>query len=757
MQLKKAPYSTLCATTYSNITFLLFLLLFLLLFFMLFIPSLHAKPTEVITITAQRNATPLSKLTGNTSLIQSEDIQLNAAQHPSQILQSAAGTWLSRGNGQESLLSIRSPVLTGAGSCGEFLMMEDGISLSARGFCNVNQLFMLNYTAANTIEVLKGANSARYGANAIHGLINMTTARPKTSSQYAKLDIGAHQYLQLQTQQRLQVNEQDIWQFNINAKHDGGHKDSSGYQQYQINSQYFTQNHNGNIDITHAVAINTLDQQTAGYLQAGQNAYLNKSLSKQNNFPDAYRKANAVRYHAALTGQLELPNWADSNTNLNTNSNTSKASNINSKKVNNRSATWKIVPYLRSQDMTFLMHFLPGTPTEKSGHDSIGIQASLQSEDPIYNSNSNHFDAYHQLSWLIGSEAEYTQGYLKQAQANPTNSDSAFLNGILPQGEHYNYTVNSQMAALFGQVSYLITPKLTLNAATRFDIITFDYNNKIINGNTQDNGTPCQPNDCRYTRPADRQDSFSHFSHNVELGYALSPNLYSYIKLDHAFRAPHNTELYRLQNGQTQADIGDQVINSAELGFHLNQTNYQLDAAIFFAKKDNVIFFDANRNYLDDAKTQHQGIELEWQYKISKTVDLSIATTWADHTYQNSIALSGIGDINITGKQIDTAPKQISHARINWQPTEQLNLQIEANKLSDYFLEPTNQHHYSGHTLINLRGQYQFNKSWQASFQLLNIQNKAYAERADYAFGQYRYFVGEPRSLYVGIRYSWAL
>ena len=36
-----------------------------------------------------------------------------------------------------------------------------------------------------------------------------------------------------------------------------------------------------------------------------------------------------------------------------------------------------------------------------------------------------------------------------------------------------------------------------------------------------------------------------------------------------------------------------------------------------------------------------------------------------------------------------------------------------------------------------------------------NLSDEEYAERADYAFGDYRYFIGEPRSLFVDI--GWQL
>ena len=87
-----------------------------------------------------------------------------AAQHSNQVFNRIAGAWISRGNGQESLISHRSPVLTGAGSCGAFMTAQDGISLRSPGFCNVNQLFDANLLQAGKLEVLKGPATVVFGS-----------------------------------------------------------------------------------------------------------------------------------------------------------------------------------------------------------------------------------------------------------------------------------------------------------------------------------------------------------------------------------------------------------------------------------------------------------------------------------------------------------------------------------------------------------------------------------------------------------------
>src|SRR5690606_15396597 len=90
-------------------------------------------------------------------------VRPTGAVHPSEALARLPGVWLSRGSGQESLLAIRSPVLAGAGACGAFLLLEDGIPLRPTGFCNVNQAFELASELAESIELLRGPGSAVHG------------------------------------------------------------------------------------------------------------------------------------------------------------------------------------------------------------------------------------------------------------------------------------------------------------------------------------------------------------------------------------------------------------------------------------------------------------------------------------------------------------------------------------------------------------------------------------------------------------------
>ena len=109
------------------------------------------------------------------STVSSDDINFVSPSHIQEVLNFIAGAGVQRGNGQEYLPALRSPVLTGAGACGGILAAEDNIPLRAAGFCNINELFEAHGEMAERIEVLKGPASPLYGSNAIHGVINVIT------------------------------------------------------------------------------------------------------------------------------------------------------------------------------------------------------------------------------------------------------------------------------------------------------------------------------------------------------------------------------------------------------------------------------------------------------------------------------------------------------------------------------------------------------------------------------------------------------
>src|SRR5512141_1002168 len=123
---------------------------------------------EEIVVTAARKQVLMRETPLSIARIGADDITLTGATHSSEVLNRVPGVMIQRGSGEESLTAIRSPVLTGAGSRGAFLFLENGIPIRPVGLCNVNETLEINTEQAESIEVVRGTGSALYGSNAVH-------------------------------------------------------------------------------------------------------------------------------------------------------------------------------------------------------------------------------------------------------------------------------------------------------------------------------------------------------------------------------------------------------------------------------------------------------------------------------------------------------------------------------------------------------------------------------------------------------------
>ena len=107
--------------------------------------------------------------------------------------------------------------------------------------------------------------------------------------------------------------------------------------------------------------------------------------------------------------------------------------------------------------------------------------------------------------------------------------------------------------------------RFSLEAGLRLEHARYDYDNRMIDGNTDEDGVPC-PAGCLYSRPADRNDDFSNLAPRLGLLWSAAESTTAYFTLARGFRAPEATELYRLQRQQSVADLDSETIDAAELG-----------------------------------------------------------------------------------------------------------------------------------------------------------------------------------------------
>lgn len=671
-------------------------------------PSTNAVPQDIerITKTVSRYSVVANQYPGSLSWVDEKTLASVSPQHIEQALNRIAGVNLQRGNGQEYLPALRSPVFTGAGACGELLTAEDGIALRAAGFCNINEMFEAGTEYAQRVEVLKGPGTVIYGSNAMHGVVNIITRDSISANDQIGLEMGSYGF----NRARLSVGNNQTEHglgLNLAVTDDSGYRDEEGFEQTKAQLRYAHQLRNMNI--TAGLSISDLDQETAGFI-TGLNSYRDPEIAQSNANPEAYRNAESSRLWVKLEGGAD---------------------------VGNQPFDWQITPYIRWQEMAFLMHFLPGQPTEENEQDSIGVLSSVS------------WQASPTVQWTLGLDAEQTSAALRQFQPNATQG-SAFLQATIPQGLQYDYQVDADMLAVFTELSWQLTEDIQLLAGVRAEQIEYEYDNLMLAGRTDELGNACGFGGCRYSRPADRDDDFSNTAPQLALNYQLDESQSFFVRIAHGYRAPQATELYRLQRQQQVAELDSVEANSVEAGYRWFSAPASLSVAIYSMQKDNVIFRDIDFFNRSNAKTRHQGIELTLQLALAKNWTLKSAMTYAKHEYRNNL-----GDLALAGNDMDTAPRWLANAQLQWAAQPNLDLSLEWRHVSDYYLEPENQQEYSGHNVFDLRSQWQVNQDWLLRFHVLNVFDRAYAERADWTtFSGPRYFPGRPRSVQMGVEYQ---
>ncbi len=656
---------------------------------------------ESIVVSADRQQTVLRDVPASISVVGGEDISNIRATHVNEDLARVPGTWVSRGNGQESLTAIRSPVLSGSGSCGAFQFSQDSIPLHAVGFCNVNEMFEANTEQAGAIEVIRGPGSVLYGANAIHGAINvLSNPISATGDSSIGYELGPHNY------NRIRATTSDTsgangYRASFNGTSDGGYKDYSGFDQQKLTLQHaYTADV---FKITSSFNFTNINQATAGFI-TGHDAYKDENLKKVNPNIGSFRDAQSYRLSSRIDWQTDF-------------------------------AQISVTPYYRKTEMTFMQHFNPGTPIESNGQHSLGLMSMLTGK-------------YQNLSWQTGVDMESTTGFVVETQLVPAVGTAAVV-ATVPVGKHYDYVVDARLVSPYAQLKYRLNQNNELTLGWRFQSVKYNYDNHMLDGRTKDNGVACSFGGCRFDRPAARSDEFNNASSQLGWIHDLNSANQLYANLSNAFRAPDTNELYRLQGTQNVAGFGSEKARSIEVGVRGSVDKFGYGIVAFHMRKTNVILQDSNRINISGAETLHRGVEINGSYRFTRSIALLVAMTDARHTYEGTVNPS---TANLAGLDIKTAPRIMGSAQLQWKDANR-SAELEWVHMGSYYMVETHDAKYPGHELLNFRYQVDLNTHWNYGLNVTNLLNTDYAERADYAFGVERYFVGEPRSLYLSVGY----
>jgi outer membrane receptor protein involved in Fe transport len=644
----------------------------------------------------KRTEAPLS-----ISQLTNKEITAAKAQRIDYLLNKVAGVYMPSIGNEQHMMSIRQPISLK----GLYLYVEDGLPIRTSGLFSNNALIEILTSTIHSIEIIKGPASALYGAEAIGGVINFLS---KPTDSIKNIQISA------------QASNLGLQKIDINSNlptHQGS---------WQINASWAEQK-KGPIDFSD---------------------YIKKGISTKHNFTwnkkwSGYQSINYINYYSQMTGSVDSIHFFQKNFS------------------SQQTFTFRKIDALRlRQNLQYEWS------SNSSTHFNFMFRDNKMDQNPTYSiastsnptkfkgqTNSNQFNSYvidlqHiwtipalQSKLIIGGYMDITDQKLLAHYIDIVKDT------ILGKYTSFSYPLKDSLLTnyqtkIINKAIYLnfiskITNRLSANATMRFDQFNYAFTNSLSTGTPSANNT------------------FTNWA--PKIGFTYNKQYWGgFINYSKGFVPPQITEIY---NAIRVPYLLPQQFNNKELGIWMSNKKWQAEISIYQLNGSNEIISVRQTdgvNFNQNAgSTSHFGIEYQLKYKILQNISLGYNATNTLHTYTNTL----IKGIDVSGKQMNAAPKYFGNVYAAWQVNKKINFHLEWLHQSKYFMDEINATTYNGYDIGNLRIAYQMKQS-NVWINILNITNTYYSSMATKNFSvkgnaAYSYYIGEPRSISIG--YSWRL
>jgi iron complex outermembrane receptor protein len=238
------------------------------------------------------------------------------------------------------------------------------------------------------------------------------------------------------------------------------------------------------------------------------------------------------------------------------------------------------------------------------------------------------------------------------------------------------------------------------------------------------------------------------------LSHRLDDNARVYARVGRSFRFPTTDELFGFDPFTYETifrgDLKPQQGDTREIGAAWKSAQFALDASLFQTDLSDEIGFDgATFSNINLPDTRHQGIELEGRWQISPTWRARLAHAATSATFR-----AGAYD----GNDIPSVPHQKSTLELAWNGGQAGVWSALVNHVGSQRYsgdEANTLNTRPGYTTVDLRADWTL-RDWRLTARVSNLFDRDYATAAGYssAWGDYYYYPADPRSLFVGARYT---
>jgi len=581
----------------------------------------------------------------------------------------------------------------------------------ASGFFNHNAMYEVNLPQSGGMEVIRGPGTALQGSDAIGGVVNILTRAPSETPEVdAMIEAGDYTWL------RTLLSASNTWgefgaRADLNVTHSDGWRDESGYDRQTVTLRGDL-GRNTDSSVKAIFSATNIEQDTGALSYLSLADYENDPT--RNYTPFAYRDVQSAR--ASL-------DW---------------------ERVAGESSLFSITPYLRWSEMellpTFTLAFDPVVYT--TGYYSMGALLKYRQDFAPWRTRV-----------ITGLDLDYSPGFREEDRLLVTKNGPVFED-YTNAGRIYDYDVTFWQVSPYVQVETSPIERLRLIAGLRFDVLGFDYDNRLADGafTTQ---TPFGPR--TFYRPADEDLDYDHLSASAGLTWAFTSTLNGFLSYKQSFRVPQEGQLFRQGANLDSTGLEPVKADSYEAGLRGSPAaTLSWEVSVYrMEKRDDILTFNdgSGPTQTNNGKTRHEGIEAAIGWRFMPGWRLDVSGSQASHEYRNWVAFANNVFVDFSGNTIAAAPEHIANATLAWSPASVrgLTMEIEGVYLGSYWMNDANTVKYDGHDLANLRVNYETRSGFEFFVRATNLFDSRWASSTQVSNGQAQYAPGMPFSLYGGV------
>lgn len=657
--------------------------------------SIQANETEVIveriSVQGDFRQQSVQQVAGSVAIVAEQDAKRTSAQHLDDVLQQLAGVNFSAGASRGRYIQIR-----GIGERSEFVdtinpsvgILIDGIDYSGLGISGISDLAQL--------EVFRGPQANRFGANALAGMLNVTTKGP-TSTPEARLSgtLANYDSYQLAGQFSNAINNQLAYSMALE------HQRSDGF----IKNTYLNRDDTNNIDeFTGRFKLQyqpsaALSLQLISHFVEQKNGYDAFSLDRnRTTLSDQPGQDNIQSKAVALAADYSGLPFATVSAQL---------SWLAADSDYGFDEDWSYVGihpdeysttdrYLRERDQLTLDYRFTSTPAGKLG-------------------NSD---------WVLGLYAA-NKGFELTRQ---------FWNWDLWQADSFASSLNRVNAAVYGELTTPLNDGWSLVSGLRLERYDDDYRDS--SGNSIKN-----------------HDTM--WGANVSLNYQVNSQALVYLLAARGYKAGgvNGDALAKaaddnLSELNSKASFKPETLYNAEFGVKgsaLDQSITARVAAFYMWRDDMQVKGWLNPDsgpqfagFIDNAGSgRNYGIEMENRLQLQPQLALFLSASWIKTKLGNYITLDGD---NFSGREQAQAPRFQYSVAADWYITDSLTVNVSLQGKDEFYFSDGHNARSQRYELLGARLNYQLS-NWEFALWTRNALDQDIGVRGFY-------FGNDPRDGY---------